>query len=642
MAVKKFISPKVLAVAVLAAAAAIAWSLLYGRLNSRTAAPVGESAAAPAAQSPARFSLPHGSQTYQIVEAAGVWPKILQATINPPDVHVGDVQKLEVVVQDSSPIVSVVAKTQLDHGAKEIPLNLLGPASAAELPPVKYAVDGKGRVIALDEPQPIGLAASDGAVQSAVAAEPPTYTYAGEWTVGDTHDTFYRTAFIVKDAAGRQNSVTIAWSDACGIPPGGNWTMSTNCTISSTDGVDNGNATLSAGTLTLNATFAWNPGQSVTLSGGSIAIGSGGQLLKTYLWVKDADADGSPSAAAGQCAASAASGCAGGATGWERRSGVGATSTSTGPNYYLNASEQSIAGYNNWANYGNAAGTANGTYATVALAVGATSTDLLPYNPAFNIPLNSQINGIKIEIYRHASVANTIFDRNDAPGTGNNGVCIGGLGTGSIPFCKQSGTAWATADEWDVYGGATDTWGGTWPYGGASVDSTSTSNIPYKSSYNLELSIAVKNKGTGSATAYVDAARVTVYYTYPVISTSTPDCNDNNINVQPFLAYWWGAATTTNMNLTTHLYDGGGEVNFDYNCDGQIEEYYNYGISTMTCEQTCSPSCIDSGSGTDGWVSGDPGCGNTGDETAGCYNSGVCQYTCADTLSTFSVTQTCQ
>jgi hypothetical protein len=636
MAVKKFISPKVLAVAVLAAAAAVAWSVLYGRMNNRTAAPAGESAAAPAAQSPARFSLPHGPQTYQIVEAAGVWPKILQATIDPPDVHVGDVQKLEVVVQDSSPIVSVVAKTQLDHGAREIPLNLLGPASAAELLPVKYAVDGKGRVIALDEPQPIGLAASGGAVQSAAAAEPPTYTYAGEWTVGDTHNTFYRTAFIVKDAAGRQNSVTIAWSDACGIPGGGNWTMSTNCTISSTDGVDNGSATIASGTLTLNATFAWNPGQSVTLSGGSIAIGSGGQLLKTYLWVKDGDADGSPSAAAGQCAASAASGCAGGATGWERRSGVGATSTSTGPNYYQNAGEQDIVGDNNWLNWQNTTGTPDGKYATVALAAGATSTALEPYNPAFNIPMGSQITGVKIEIYRHASAAGAISDYG-----GNGGLCIGGLGNPNQGLCKIAPGTWATANEWDAYGGATDTWGGTWPYGGASVDSVSTTNTNYKSSYNLDVFLNVKNISGGSATAYVDAFRATVYYTTPVILTNTPDCNDNNINVQPLLAYWWEVATTTNMNLTTHLYDGGGEVNFDYNCDGTEEQYYS-SVSSLACDTSCvQDSSCGAGTGNFGYEVSAPACGQTGTYDTGCYNLS-CGNGCADTLSTENLVESCQ
>ena len=137
----------------------------------------------------------------------------------------------------------------------------------------------------------------------AYAADAPQLRYEASWTVADTHDTKYHTTFVVRDAAGRKNSITLAWSDACGIPNGGDWNLSTfgNCTIATgeTDGVDNGTATIAAYTLTIQsgATFAWNPGHSIVISnGGAIAIASGAQLKKTYLWMINNDNDGYPGA----------------------------------------------------------------------------------------------------------------------------------------------------------------------------------------------------------------------------------------------------------------------------------------------------------------------------------------------------------
>src|SRR3989344_1636456 len=226
--------------------------------------------------------LPHGRQVYQVVQPKEVWPKIVQATIDPPDVHVGDVQKFSVVVQDTDAIASVTAFIETDHGTKELPLNRVSSASQPVVPQ-RYAVDEHHKLVFL-EPQ-------KSVAEVAHAADAATYTYAGQWVVEDTHDTFYHTKFVVKDDKGRESSVTLAWSDACGIPDGGAWTMSSNCTISSADGVDNGNATLLSGTLTLNAAFGFNPGKSLTISGGSIAIGSGGQIQQMNIWVTDADGD---------------------------------------------------------------------------------------------------------------------------------------------------------------------------------------------------------------------------------------------------------------------------------------------------------------------------------------------------------------
>ena len=105
--------------------------------------------------------------------------------------------------------------------------------------------------------------------------------------VSDTHNIVYHTTFAAKDAEGGNDSVTLAWSDACNIPQSGTWNISSygNCTESSLDGVQSGNVTISTYTLTLNAQFAFTPGNTVTInSGGKIAIGGGGSLKKGYLY----------------------------------------------------------------------------------------------------------------------------------------------------------------------------------------------------------------------------------------------------------------------------------------------------------------------------------------------------------------------
>jgi hypothetical protein len=82
----------------------------------------------------------------------------------------------------------------------------------------------------------------------------------------------------------------------CSPPPGGNHTVTYNCSFSgSVNGVDNGNLTINSGvTLTINAgqTIVFNPGKSVIVNGTIAMSASGAQIKKTYLWILDADNDG--------------------------------------------------------------------------------------------------------------------------------------------------------------------------------------------------------------------------------------------------------------------------------------------------------------------------------------------------------------
>ncbi|GEM_PF-2604883 len=240
-------------------------------------------------------ALPHGLQTYQIAQAAEKWPKILQATIDPPDVHVGDRQKLSIVVETRADIKSVEARIETDHGTVILPLLLAGPVADAELLPQRYALDSENRVVLVGGTDRTYKFLTDKSYIAHAQGEPQKFKYKGEWIVEDTHDTFYHTTFVVKDATGYENSITLAWSDACGIPASGNWTMSANCTISSLDGVDNGTVTISAGTLTLNAPFIFRSSMVIS-AGASIALGSQGYFTKggatpIYLYYVDADGD---------------------------------------------------------------------------------------------------------------------------------------------------------------------------------------------------------------------------------------------------------------------------------------------------------------------------------------------------------------
>ncbi|MDO8504915.1 MAG: hypothetical protein Q7S36_03645 [Candidatus Liptonbacteria bacterium] len=250
-----------------------------------------------------KFKLSESEETFSVTEKDSVWPKIYQATIDPPDVHVGDTQTLDIVVQAEAGqnIVSVVAEIETDKDTVNLPLALQGETAEADIRPNPYYVD-KDSKLAIRTPEEMLALRSfakqnlRGITAAAKADSSPKYTYSGSWIVKDTHDTKYHTTFIVTDSSGRVNKVTLAWSDACAIPNSGSWNLGTfgNCAISSTDGVENGTVTIATYTLTLTATFAFNPTQSVVLTSGAIVTGVNGRLVKTNLWKPDADIDNYP------------------------------------------------------------------------------------------------------------------------------------------------------------------------------------------------------------------------------------------------------------------------------------------------------------------------------------------------------------
>lgn len=218
---------------------------------------IGQFSARPEGSRGNALKLPAGLQVYRIAQAADAWPRLTEARIDPLDVHVGFRQTIEVAVESRAGDANVVARIQTDNKVVDLPLD---PVTGSETETAPGVVRRLHR---------------------------------GSWVVHDTRDRTYQTR--IEATAGEDRSeVVMAWTDACGIPPGGDFTLSSPCTISSADGVDNGSLTLSS-SLTLNASFAFNAGKSVTITGsGSLAMCEGCSLLKTNVYQVDADGDGYP------------------------------------------------------------------------------------------------------------------------------------------------------------------------------------------------------------------------------------------------------------------------------------------------------------------------------------------------------------
>jgi len=250
------------------------------------------------------FNLPAGNFFFQVTSASTIQgPVFLEGEINPPDVHIGDIQHLKIIVQSPSGIKSVTTRIETDNSEDIVELTHIGNISFKDMQSEKYLVDANGKLkilkgseIALRHWIKIANEKLATAFSAKAASGDDKEMWEGSWTVHDTHDAIYHTTFIAEDNDGLTNSLTIAWSDACEIPPNGDWTLGQSgykydCTISSTDGVENGDITIESNNLVINAPFAFNPGYQININGGSIIIGTG-QIKKTYLWICDKDGDG--------------------------------------------------------------------------------------------------------------------------------------------------------------------------------------------------------------------------------------------------------------------------------------------------------------------------------------------------------------
>jgi hypothetical protein len=183
---------------------------------------------------------------YSVDSSEGL-PKFTRILINPLDVHVGDNQTFTAYVSSDYEITEVITRTQLDNELLILPLEKI----------------------------------SEG-------------VYSATWTVYDTHTQVYRTNFTAKDSGGNENTVAMSWTDPCtGFTHGQASTVDEPCTISTIDGVDNGNIILATGgTITINpgAYLSYTPGFSIIKSGGSLVLD--GSITKQYIFYTDSDSDG--------------------------------------------------------------------------------------------------------------------------------------------------------------------------------------------------------------------------------------------------------------------------------------------------------------------------------------------------------------
>jgi uncharacterized protein (TIGR02145 family) len=207
------------------------------------------------------LGLASGKQVFEVLTDKPRDPQIVEVEVDPLDVEIGKTQ-----------IVTVKFKTKANAVTEE------------DLVSGTAITDNKSTDFVLK-------------LKKAEGKEELITTWQGEWERKFPIEKHYQIRIFVKNIKG-EDKITLSFGSACAnVPPGGDYTVSADCTFAYTvDGVDNGNLTIAAGyTLTINAgqTVVWNPGKSVFING-AIAINKGtpgGQLKKTYLWMTDADSD---------------------------------------------------------------------------------------------------------------------------------------------------------------------------------------------------------------------------------------------------------------------------------------------------------------------------------------------------------------
>lgn len=587
--------------------------------------------------------LPPGPQTYQIVSSENAWPKFVEATIDPLDVKPGDLQKMRVVLQDTVDVTEVVAEIETDNGVRKISLKRTGqsPVTDEDLKNQRYFVKD-GRLTVADEGSELAVAKriAEQLLQGFIGVKPTNaasgfqkFVYEGLWVVRDTHTKTYHTKFLAKNSSGQESFITLSWTDPCNPPPSGDWRISASesCT-NVTNGAEGGDIILnSGGSLTLtNSTIVWNPGKSMRISGGSIAIGASAQFRQSRIWVQDNDSDWT--AGANKAVQDTQP------VGYISPSG--GTPGTLGPFYAAPAIDQYSSSFLvSWNNALNIGGAPDGLYMTVSLAAGqasygATSSHPLSVNPAsppffaVSFPPASVITGLQVDIYGYYTTPG-----GGAVDNGDGGIIPGvlskGVVTGSQPGFWESynqpldlSKAPKTKDfplnspQWISYGGPGDLWGASF---------LNVSGIGGGSNYLLN----IRNRGTGSATVYIDSIRFTYYYRAPSIISPLPDCNDNNNNVSSVRGGAFTVATTTNSPTL-------GAFNFDYDCDG---------VETLddTSQGTgpgCSGSC--QAFGSSGWVGSPPPCGVSDDYYGGAASCDLLDGACYENSPpTIPKTQAC-
>lgn len=135
-------------------------------------------------------------------------------------------------------------------------------------------------------------------------------------------------------------------------------------------------------------------------------------------------------------------------------------------------------------------------YASAGLNIDQSTSSLRCTGFGFTIPAGARIDGIVVEYEARSSLSSTVRDSEVY-------LVLGGARRGSN---RASSSFWPTSDTWLQRGGANDLWGTTW-----------TPSDINASSFGVD--IKAGNGGGSLSSAYIDAVRITVYYT--IIATKS-------------------------------------------------------------------------------------------------------------------------
>lgn len=159
------------------------------------------------------------------------------------------------------------------------------------------------------------------------------------------------------------------------------------------------------------------------------------------------------------------------------------------------ATDDATVGNRAWATPTNVT-SSNGAYATADMLSGETTHRLKVHTFGVAIPAGSTVNGIKVEIERHAD-----FDGGNPIKDLEVRLLKAGSPVGTDK--AATGVAWPTADAYAEYGGPGDLWGTTW----------SEAEVEVSSSSGFGVAIRASGDATRARKAFIDHVRITVYYT---------------------------------------------------------------------------------------------------------------------------------
>jgi len=245
-----------------------------------------------------RWLLPKAGKHSFYVASENKYPKFIKGVIDPLKVSIGDIQKMEIVVENPGPLKNVWAEIEHDRGKDIVVLELVSENVVSQkdlnLP---FIVDENNHLLPVTSKNKSRIEKIvDNLIERAKAQGIVQYTYRGEWKVHSTQTITYHTTFIAQDKEGNIDKLVLAWSDPCSFEFPEN-KINRDCTLTaSVDGLELTSIGFTGGytvTLASGGVFVWNPGYSIVLEkGGKFSIDSGGELRQAYLYYNDADPDG--------------------------------------------------------------------------------------------------------------------------------------------------------------------------------------------------------------------------------------------------------------------------------------------------------------------------------------------------------------